>query len=286
MIRKIKVVNRLPILFALFLAFISLVSAQSPPSNADIDRKVDEYMDAVLRVDGFSGTILVARDGKPIVSKGYGMANIELNVPNPPDNVFRLGSVTKQFTGMAIAMLQERSKLKVSDLMCKYISDCPDAWKPITINQLLRHTSGVTNYTAFPDFARTTVMPTTTAEMVEKLKKPPLDFEPGAKMSYSNSGYYLLGVIIEKVSGKTYADFLQENIFTPLGMKQTYYDDPQLIIMKRSAGYQKQAGENTLTPRTLICPSRMRLVRSPLRPAIYLSGIRLFIQKSSFRKSR
>ncbi|HQX57226.1 MAG TPA: serine hydrolase domain-containing protein, partial [Pyrinomonadaceae bacterium] len=243
MIRKIKVVNRLPILFALFLAFISLVSAQSPPSNADIDRKVDEYMDAVLRVDGFSGTILVARDGKPIVSKGYGMANIELNVPNAPDNVFRLGSVTKQFTGMAIAMLQERSKLKVSDLMCKYISDCPDAWKPITINQLLRHTSGVTNYTAFPDFARTTVMPTTTAEMVEKLKKPPLDFEPGAKMSYSNSGYYLLGVIIEKVSGKTYADFLQENIFTPLGMKQTYYDDPQLIIMKRSAGYQKQAGK-------------------------------------------
>jgi len=243
MIRKIKVVNRLPILFALFLAFISLVSAQSPPSNADIDRKVDEYMDAVLRVDGFSGTILVARDGKPIVSKGYGMANIELNVPNAPDNVFRLGSVTKQFTGMAIAMLQERSKLKVSDLMCKYISDCPDAWKPITINQLLRHTSGVTNYTAFPDFARTTVMPTTTAEMVEKLKKPPLDFEPGAKMSYSNSGYYLLGVIIEKVSGKTYADFLQENIFTPLGMKQTYYDDPQLIIMKRSAGCQKQAGK-------------------------------------------
>ena len=212
-------------------------------TNDQITAKVNEYMDAVLRIDGFSGTILVARDGKPIVSKGYGMANIELNLPNGPDNVFRLGSVTKQFTGMSIAMLQERGKLSVSDPMCKYISECPDPWKPITINQLLRHTSGVTNYTAFPDFAKTTILPTTTAEMVEKLKKPPLDFEPGAKMSYSNSGYYLLGVIIEKVSGKTYADFLQENIFTPLGMKHTGYDDPLRIIMHRAAGYQKQAGK-------------------------------------------
>ncbi len=229
------------------LLFTSDAAAQggpaSPLTNDQITAKVNEYMDAVLRVDGFSGTILVARDGKPIVSRGYGMADIELNVPNAPDYVFRLGSVTKQFTGMSIAMLQERGKLSVSDPMCKYISDCPDAWKPITINQLLRHTSGVTNYTAFPDFARTTVLPTTTAEMVEKLKKPPLDFEPGAKMSYSNSGYFLLGVIIEKASGKTYADFLQENIFTPLGMKQTYYDDPLKIIMHRAAGYQKQAGK-------------------------------------------
>ena len=217
--------------------------AASPLTNDQITAKVDEYMNAVLRVDGFSGTILVARDGKPVVSKGYGMANIELNVPNAPDNVFRLGSVTKQFTGMAIAMLQERGKLSVSDPMCKYISDCPDAWKPITINHLLRHTSGVTNYTAFPDFARTTILPTTTAEMVDRLKKAPLDFEPGVKMSYSNSGYFLLGVILEKVSGKTYADFLQEHIFTPLGMKQTYYDDPLKIIMHRAAGYQKQGGK-------------------------------------------
>lgn len=232
---------------AFSLLFTSDAAAQnraaSPLTNDQITARVDEYMNAVLRVDGFSGTILVARDGKPIVSKGYGMANIELNVPNSPDNVFRLGSVTKQFTGMSIAMLQERGKLSVSDAMCKYISDCPDAWKPITINQLLRHTSGVTNYTAFPDFAKTTVLPTTTAEMVDTFKKAPLDFEPGAKMSYSNSGYFLLGVIIEKVSGKTYADFLQENIFTPLGMKQTYYDDPLKIIMHRASGYQKQAGK-------------------------------------------
>lgn len=235
------------------LILTSDVAAQgSEPklTNDQITAKVNEYMDAVLRIDGFSGTILVARDGKPIVSKGYGMANIEVNIPNSPEYVFRLGSVTKQFTGMAITMLQERGKLSVSDPICKYISDCPDTWKPITINHLLRHTSGITNYTDFPDFAKTTVMPVTTGEMVKMLATKPLDFVPGAKMSYSNSGYYLLGVIIEKVSGKTYADFLQENIFTPLGMKQTYYDDPLMIIKHRASGYKKQAGKIINAPYT------------------------------------
>ena len=200
-------------------------------------------MKAVLQVDGFSGTILVARDGKPIVSKGYGMANIELNVPNTPEKIFRLGSITKQFTGMAIAMLQERGKLSVSDPMCNYFTDCPEIWKPITIKHLLNHTSGITNYTAFPDFAKTTVMPVTTAAMADRLKKEKLEFVPGEKMSYSNSGYFLLGNIIEKVSGKSYEDFLQENIFTPLGMKQSGYDDPLRMIPNRAAGYQKQAGK-------------------------------------------
>ncbi len=199
-------------------------------------------MKAVLQVDGFSGTIMVARDGKPIVSKGYGMANIELNVPNTPEKIFRLGSITKQFTGMAISMLQERGKLSVNDPMCKYFTDCPDIWKPITIKHLLNHTSGITNYTALPDFAKTAVMPVTTAAMADRLKKEKLDFAPGEKMSYSNSGYFLLGNIIEKVFGKSYQDFLQENIFTPLGMKQTGYDDPLRIIPNRAAGYQKQAG--------------------------------------------
>ena len=225
----------------------SYVSAQSTPASApkneQVIAKIDEYMKAVLRIDGFSGTILVARDGKPIVSRGYGMANIELSVPNNPDSIFRLGSVTKQFTGMTIAMLQERGKLSVDDPMCKYFVDCPDAWKPITIKHLLAHSSGITNYTGFPDFAKTTIMPITTTEMADRLRKEPLEFTPGEKMAYSNSGYYLLGAIVEKASGKKYADFLQENIFTPLGMKQTGYDDPLRIIPNRAAGYQKQAGK-------------------------------------------
>jgi CubicO group peptidase (beta-lactamase class C family) len=233
--------------FTVGFLFTSYAAAQnraaSQLTDDQIQAKVDLYMDAALRVDGFSGTILIARDGKPIVSKGYGMANIELNVPNKPENIFRLGSVTKQFTSMLIMMLHERGKLNVSDPICSFIADCPDSWKPITIRHLLTHTSGVTNYTEFPDFAKTTILPTTTAEMVARLKKAPLDFTPGEKFSYSNSGYYLLGTIIEKASGKTYADLLQENILTPLGMTQTGYDDPLRIITHRASGYQKQAGK-------------------------------------------
>jgi CubicO group peptidase (beta-lactamase class C family) len=240
-------VNRLALIvaFGLFLApfVIAQTTPKPPPTDDQITAKFDEYMTAVLRVDGFSGTVLIARDGRPIVSRGYGMANIELNVPNTPESVFRLGSVTKQFTSMAIMMLQERGKLNVSDPMCKYLADCPEAWKPITIKNLLTHTSGITNYTGFADFAKTTILPITTSAMTDRLKKEPLEFKPGDKFAYSNSGYYLLGAIIEKASGKLYADFLQENIFTPLGMKQTGYDDPLRIIMHRAAGYQKQAGK-------------------------------------------
>lgn len=231
------------LIVAVVAAAASFAFAQSSVSDDQIIQKTGEYMEAVRRVDGFNGTILLAREGKPVVSKGYGMANIELNVANAPENVFRLGSVTKQFTSMAIMMLQERGKLRTSDPLCNYIADCPDIWKPITIKHLLTHTSGITNYTAFPDFAKTTILPVTPAEMTERLKKEPLEFVPGEKNSYSNSGYFLLGVIIEKASGKSYADFLQDNIFTPLGMSRSGYDDPIRIIPNRAAGYQKQAGK-------------------------------------------
>ena len=204
--KKEKLIVRVNILLTSCLLLGSFVFAQStattPLSDELIVAKTNEYMKAVVDVDGFSGAMLIARDGRPIVNRGYGLASVELNVPNEPKTVFRLGSITKQFTGMAIAMLQERGKLKVDDPMCSYISDCPEIWKPITVNHLLRHTSGITNYTAFPDFAKTTISPITTSEMTERLKKEPLDFAPGEKMSYSNSGYFLLGAIIEKASGK------------------------------------------------------------------------------------
>ncbi|MDQ6787728.1 MAG: serine hydrolase [Acidobacteriota bacterium] len=242
---KNNAVYRLTALVALCLVFVSYASAQNAvlPSSQQITAKVDEYMNAAVHVDGFSGSILVARDGQPVVSKGYGMANVELDVPNSPQTVFRLGSVTKQFTAMAIMMLQERGKLNVNDPACKYLSDCPAAWQPITVKNLLTHTAGVPNYTGFPDFAKTAVLPTTNAAMIAQLKDKPLEFAPGEKFAYSNSGYYLLGAIIERASGKSYADFLQENIFTPLGMKQTGYDVSARIIKNRAAGYARQGGE-------------------------------------------
>ncbi len=247
MFKKNDAVNRLAAFIGLCLVFVSYASAQntvtSPLAAQQIAGKVDEYMSAAVRVDGFSGSILVARDGQPVVSKGYGMANVELDVPNSPQTVFRLGSVTKQFTAMAIMLLQERGKLSVNDPICKHLTDCPAAWQPITVKNLLTHTAGVPNYTGFPDFAKTAVLPTTNAAMIAQLRDKPLEFAPGEKFAYSNSGYYLLGAIIERASGKSYADFLQENIFTPLGMKQTGYDSPLRIIKNRAAGYARQGGE-------------------------------------------
>lgn len=137
-------------------------------------------------------------------------------------------------------LLQERGKLNVGDAACKYISDCPPAWEPITIKQLLSHTAGIPNYTSFPDFAKKAIMPVSTGELLAEYKSKPLDFAPGEKYNYSNSGYHLLGLIIEKASGKSYTDFLQDNIFTPLGMKQTGYDSHENLIKWRAAGYARK----------------------------------------------
>ncbi len=244
MSRKRNTTNQFVAFLGLCLFLVAQVSAQTPtaaapPSAHEITRKVDEYMNAAMRINRFGGAVLVARDGRPIVSRGYGMANIELDVPNTPQTVFRLGSVTKQFTGMAIVLLQERGKLSVNDPVCKYLSECPRAWQPITIKNLLTHTAGIPNYTEFPDFPKTAAGETTADELINRFKDKPLQFALGEKYAYSNSGYYLLGMIIERASGKTYADFLQENIFAPLGMKQTGYDNPVRIIKNRAAGYAR-----------------------------------------------
>jgi len=242
--RRSRAFTRLAVLACMCGLVVSYAAAQDAAVSAtEIRTKVDEYMNAAMTVNGFGGSILLARNGEPLVSKGYGLANIELAVPNTPQTVFRLGSVTKQFTAMAVMILQERGKLRVSDPVCKYLTDCPTAWQPLTIRHLLTHTSGIPNYTNFPDFARTAVLPTSAADMVGMLRDKPLEFPPGEKFAYSNSGYYVLGMIIERASGQTYADFLQANIFTPLAMNQTGYDKPATILKNRAAGYARQAGE-------------------------------------------
>jgi CubicO group peptidase (beta-lactamase class C family) len=241
---KFNHVSKLFALVAMCLLSLQHAVAQSPavaPKSAQqIAAKVDEYMNAAVRVNRFSGSVLVARDGQPIISKGYGLANYELDVPNTPGTVFRLGSLTKQFTAMAVMMLQERGKLSVSDSMCKHLSDCQAAWQPITIRNLLTHTSGIPSYTGLPDYEKTQSLPVTHVSLIERFKDKPLEFAPGEKFKYNNSGYYLLGVIIERASGKTYADFLQENIFKPLGMTSTGYDSSRSIIKNRAAGYAMQ----------------------------------------------
>ena len=227
--------NRFLIIVAFFLS-AQIVCAQ--PAARVVSAKVDEYMKAAMKHDQFSGSILVARRGMPVISKGYGMASYELSVPNTPDTAFRIASLTKQFTAMAVMQLQERGKLKVDDPLCKYIDKCPPSWSPITIRHLLTHTSGIPNYSSLPRLdEEISVRQYTRAEFVGVFRDLPLQFTPGENYRYSNSAYYLLGLIIERVSGKNYGDFIRENIFVPLGMTSSGYGDLHSVIRNRADGY-------------------------------------------------
>jgi CubicO group peptidase (beta-lactamase class C family) len=220
-------ISRAALLCSVWLLFISHCPAQGLTS------KVDEYMSTAIKRSRFSGSILVARDGQVLVSRGYGMANLEDEVSNTPQTKFRLGSLTKQFTAVAVLMLQERGALRVQDSVCNYLPQCPGAWQPITIHHLLTHTSGIQN----SDYTETIKLPMSAANTIERLKNKPLEFVPGRLFRPSNSNYILLGHIIEKVSGQSYDAFVRENIFKPLRMTNTDYDYPRRILKHRAAGY-------------------------------------------------
>lgn len=185
----------------------------------------------------FAGSVAVAREGKILYAGAFGKADEEWGVANTPDTKFKIGSITKQFTGMAILLLEQQGKLKVDDPICQYLSACPERWKPITLHHLLTHTSGIPNFTALPDYAelkRKSLKPEQAA-MVTKDK--PLDFDPGTKMQYSNTGYLLLGAVVEKASGMSYSEFMRKSIFDPLGMNDTGVDDQRVLLPKRAEGY-------------------------------------------------
>lgn len=205
-------------------------------SNQGIESELDSYVKAYVNQGLFSGSILVAKDGKVLLYKGYGMANYELDVPNTPQTKFRLGSVTKQFTGMAIMQLQEVGLLQIDDTVSKYIHDYPRG-DEITIHHLLTHTSGIPDIRAFSTYEKKKIKPHTLDQLIERFKNKPLDFEPGEKYKYSNSGYVLLSYIIEKASGKKYETVLKEYIFDPLGIRNTGYDHHEAIIKNRASGY-------------------------------------------------
>src|SRR5579863_971109 len=153
--------------------------------------RLDQIVQSYVADNHFMGTVLVAKGDEIILSKGYGLANLEWDIPNTPSTKFRLGSMTKQFTAACILLLEERGKLKVEDPMKKYMADAPAAWDKITIFNLLTHTSGIPNFTSFPDYAATEALPSPAEKTVGRFRDKPLDFEPGSKYSYSNSGYVL-----------------------------------------------------------------------------------------------
>jgi CubicO group peptidase (beta-lactamase class C family) len=202
--------------------------------------KVDEYIkleQRLVRIPGVS--LAVIKDGQIVLAKGYGLANIEHQVPVKPETIFQSGSVGKQFTATAIMMLVEEGKIQLEDKINKYFSDAPAAWQNITIKHLLTHTSGTTDYPSDFDFRKDY----TEDDLLKRAEAIPLAFQPGEKWSYSNLGYVVLGILIHKVSGKFYGDFLQERIFRPLGMSTARIISEADIVPNRAGGYVLVKGE-------------------------------------------
>jgi CubicO group peptidase (beta-lactamase class C family) len=216
-----------------------------PLSGTEFSSKFDEYMNAQMRAHSFSGSILVAQNGKLLLTKGYGMADVELGVLNTTNTKFRLGPITQQFTAMAILELEEEGKLDVEDSVCKHIPECPNDWREVKIANLLTHTSGIPNFTDFTDYEKTRMMPTTVQELLARFKKKPLEFKPGEKVKYSSSGYEVLGAVIENVSQEPYAKYLAQHIFEPLEMHDTGYDSATRIMPQRASGYRREGDTAT-----------------------------------------
>jgi CubicO group peptidase (beta-lactamase class C family) len=210
--------------------------------------KVDAAVEAQRKAQKIPGVSLaVCRDGKIVKASGYGLANVELDVPVTPETIFQTGSVGKQFTSMAVMMLVDEGKIGLDDHLTKYIPESPGAWRDVTIRQLLTHTSGIADYGGEEETMGKGVInfreDYTEEELVQAFAKMPTDFRPGDKWSYSNTGYVLLGIVIHRVSGKFYGDFLQGRVFQPLGMHATRIISEADIVPHRSSGYRLVKGE-------------------------------------------
>jgi len=203
--------------------------------------QIDEVMVAANKLRIFNGSVLVAENGKVIYKKGHGLANMEWGIPNTPDTKFRLGSITKQFTAALILQLAQQGKIKLDGKLSDYLPAYrKDTGEKVTIHQLLNHTSGIPSYTSMAHFMQdVSRQPFGVDDFVKRFASNDLQFEPGSKFAYNNSGYFLLGAIIEKVTGQTYEQALKARILDPLGMKNTGYDHFGNIIEKRASGYEK-----------------------------------------------
>ncbi|HEV2341833.1 MAG TPA: serine hydrolase domain-containing protein [Candidatus Acidoferrales bacterium] len=210
-------------------------------ASAAIDKRVDAFVMSELHRQKIPGlSIGVYRDGDIVKAKGYGLENVELNVPASAKTIYESGSMGKQFTATAVMMLVEEGKLSLDDKIKKYFTDAPASWDAITVRNLLSHTSGIKNYTTKAMDYRKDY---SEDELVKMAESAPLDFAPGTDWSYSNTGFVLLGILIHKVSGEFYGDFLQEHIFKPLGMRTTRIISESDIIPNRAAGYDLVKGE-------------------------------------------
>lgn len=220
----------------LVIAVLALGAAATPALAQDTARMA-QVVSARAAEDGFSGAVLVARDGQVLLDAGQGFANREWRVPNDGDTKFRLGSLTKQFTAVAILLLQERGRLDLDGPVKTWLPDAPPAWDAVTVRQLLSHTAGIADFTRMEDYEARKTAPATTDQLMARFRDQPLRFTPGERFDYSNSNYVVLTAIIEAASGQSYADFMDANLFRPLDMTDSGYDRHDAILARRASGY-------------------------------------------------
>jgi CubicO group peptidase (beta-lactamase class C family) len=214
----------------------------APASSQDAAARIDQVLSATYKADAPGVTVIVVKDGKTLLRKAYGLADVKDKRPLAADTPMRLGSITKQFTSTAILMLVDEGKIKLDDDISVYLPDYPTQGKKITIEHLLTHTSGIVSYTGKPNYMAGMQKDLTVQQMVDSFKNDPLEFAPGSRYKYNNSGYFLLGAIIEKVSGQTYDKFVEQRIFVPLGMRRSAYEGHERDKAPRALGYSGAPG--------------------------------------------
>ncbi len=233
------------LLFILLLLFVTAVSAQLPRNTLSL---IEKHLMSEFKHDGPGGVVLVAKGGKPVFHRAYGMADVELGVRMRTDNMFGIGSITKQFTAVAILKLVEEGKLSLDDDVRKFVPDLHTGGYRITTEQILTHTSGLPNFVDHDDFEALSKQQHSVAELLALTKDLPLHFEPGSGYRYSDTGYIALGAVIEKISGISYAEFVESKMFRPLGMTNSFYGDNQRILKRRAKGYSKKDGRGINAP--------------------------------------
>jgi D-alanyl-D-alanine carboxypeptidase len=236
------------VIFCCVVCCASVGQAQEPARPADTVKAdatstsasdaIDAFIQSRMEKRHIPGvSVAIVRDGELVRAKGYGLANVELSVPATENTVYQLASVTKTFTATAVMMLVEEGKLKLDDKITALLPDLPAAWEKVTVSHLLNHTSGIKSYTSTKDFFKSARKDYSHREILDLVLKEPLEFAPGEKWRYNNTGYFLLGMLIEKVAGKKYGEFLDGRIFKPLGMTQTRVNDLHAVIPNRAQGY-------------------------------------------------
>jgi len=221
----------------IFLFLIGFLFISTSQAQQQLETKIDSILGSKYKPNEPGAVAIISKNGNIIYKKAFGNANLELEVPMETNNVFKIGSMTKQFTAISILMLQEQGKLNLDDDITKYIPDYPSHGQKITIHNLLTHTSGIKSYTSIKAFYKLTKNDMTPIELIDFFKNETPDFDSGSKYKYNNSGYIILGHLIELVSNQSYAKFIVQNIFQPLKMSSSYYGSFSKVIKHRVSGY-------------------------------------------------